>query len=58
VKANPEWSNEDYVHLAHRFVEMEIEAHPDLAGFPFRKCKSMKLPMFTGWTRVPVIVRR
>jgi hypothetical protein len=34
VKAHPEWAKEDYVQLAHRFVEMEIEAHPDLAGLP------------------------
>jgi hypothetical protein len=34
VKSHPDWSKEDYVQLAHRFVEMEIEAHPDLAGLP------------------------
>ena len=34
VKSHPDWSKEDYVKLAHQFVEMEIEAHPDLAGPP------------------------
>jgi hypothetical protein len=34
VKSHPDWTKEDYVQLAHRFVEMEIEAHPDLAGPP------------------------
>jgi hypothetical protein len=34
VKSHPDWAKEDYVKLAHRFVEMEVEAHPDLAGPP------------------------
>jgi hypothetical protein len=34
VKSHPDWSKEDYVKLAYRFVEMEVEAHPDLAGPP------------------------
>jgi hypothetical protein len=34
VKSHPDWVKEDYVKLAHRFVEMEMEAHPDLAGPP------------------------
>jgi hypothetical protein len=34
VKSHPDWSKEDYVKLAHQFVEMEIEAHPDLAAPP------------------------
>jgi len=34
VKSHPDWSKEDYVKLAYQFVEMEIEAHPDLAGPP------------------------
>lgn len=34
VKSHPDWSKEDYVKLAHQFVEMEIEAHQDLAGPP------------------------
>jgi hypothetical protein len=34
VKSHPDWAKEDYVKLAHRFVEMEMEAHPDLAGPP------------------------
>jgi hypothetical protein len=34
VKSHPDWGKGDYVKLAHRFVEMEVEAHPDLAGPP------------------------
>lgn len=34
VKSHPDWAKEDYAKLGHRFVEMEIEAHPDLAGPP------------------------
>jgi hypothetical protein len=34
IKSHPDWVKEDYVKLAHRFVEMEMEAHPDLAGPP------------------------
>jgi hypothetical protein len=34
VKSHPDWAKADYVKLAHRFVEMEVEAHPDLAGPP------------------------
>jgi hypothetical protein len=34
VKAHPEWITGDYVKLARQFVEMEVEAHPDLAGPP------------------------
>lgn len=34
LKSHPDWAKEDYVKLAHRFVEMEVEAHPDLAGPP------------------------
>ena len=34
VKSHPDWAKGDYVKLAHRFVEMEVEAHPDLAGPP------------------------
>jgi len=34
VKSHPDWAKEDYVKVAHRFVEMEMEAHPDLAGPP------------------------
>jgi len=34
VKSHPDWAKGDYVKLAHRFVEMEMEAHPDLAGPP------------------------
>lgn len=34
VKSHPDWVKEDYVKLAHQFVEMEMEAHPDLAGPP------------------------
>jgi hypothetical protein len=34
MKSHPEWANEDYAELAPRFVELEIEAHPDLAGLP------------------------
>ncbi len=34
VKSHPDWVKGDYVKLAHRFVEMEVEAHPDLAGPP------------------------
>jgi hypothetical protein len=34
VKSHPDWAKEDYVKLAHQFVEMEVEAHPDLAGPP------------------------
>ena len=33
VKAHPDWGKEDYAKVAHQFVEMEIEAHPDLATF-------------------------
>jgi hypothetical protein len=34
VKSHPDWAKGDYVKLARRFVEMEVEAHPDLAGPP------------------------
>jgi len=34
IKSHPEWVKEDYAKLAPRFVELEIEAHPDLAGLP------------------------
>jgi hypothetical protein len=34
VKTHPDWGKEDYVKVAHQFVEMEIEAHPDLASQP------------------------
>jgi hypothetical protein len=34
IKAHPEWGKEDYTKLAPRFVQLEIEAHPDLAGLP------------------------
>jgi hypothetical protein len=34
IKSHPDWTKEDYLKLAHRFVEMEVEAHPDLAGLP------------------------
>jgi hypothetical protein len=34
LKLHPEWEKEHYAQLAPRFVELEIEAHPDLAGLP------------------------
>jgi hypothetical protein len=34
LKAHPDWEKEDYAKLARQFVEMEIAAHPDLAGPP------------------------
>lgn len=34
VKAHPDWEKEDYAKVAYQFVEMEIEAHPDLASQP------------------------
>lgn len=34
VKAHPNWAKEDDLKLAHQFVEMEVEAHPDLASLP------------------------
>ena len=34
IKSHPEWAKQDYGELAPRFVELEIEAHPDLAGLP------------------------
>ncbi len=34
VKSHPDWMKEDYVDLAHQLVEMEMKAHPDLAGPP------------------------
>jgi hypothetical protein len=34
VKSHPDWAKEDTVKLAHQFVAMEMEAHPDLAGPP------------------------
>ena len=34
IKTHPEWAKEDYAKLAPRFVELEIEAHPDIAGLP------------------------
>jgi hypothetical protein len=34
IKSHADWAKEDYLKLAHRFVEMEVEAHPDLAGLP------------------------
>lgn len=34
VKTHPDWGKEEYAKVARQFVEMEIEAHPDLAGPP------------------------
>ena len=34
IKSHPDWANDDYAKLARRFVELDIEAHPDLAGLP------------------------
>jgi hypothetical protein len=34
IKSHPDWAKDDYAKLAPRFVELEIEAHPDLAGLP------------------------
>jgi hypothetical protein len=34
IKSHPDWGKEDYAKLAPKFVELEIEAHPDLAGLP------------------------
>jgi len=34
MKAHPNWAKEDDLKLAYQFVEMEVEAHPDLAGLP------------------------
>jgi hypothetical protein len=34
LKSHPDWAKNDYAQLAPRFVELEIEAHPDLAGLP------------------------
>jgi hypothetical protein len=34
IKTHPEWAKEDYAKLARKFVELEIEAHPDIAGLP------------------------
>lgn len=34
IKSHPDWEKDDYAKLAPRFVELEIEAHPDLAGLP------------------------
>jgi len=34
IRAHPDWAKEDYAKLAPRFVELEIAAHPDLAGLP------------------------
>ena len=34
IQSHPDWAKADYAQLAPRFVELEIEAHPDLAGLP------------------------
>jgi hypothetical protein len=34
VKSHPDWAKEDPARLARQFVEMEMAAHPDLAGPP------------------------
>ncbi len=34
IKSHPDWGKDDYAKLAPGFVELEIEAHPDLAGLP------------------------
>lgn len=34
VKSHPNWENEDFTKVAYQFVEMEIAAHPNLAGPP------------------------
>jgi hypothetical protein len=34
IKTHPNWVKADHAKLAHEFVEMEIEAHPDLGGLP------------------------
>lgn len=34
IQSHPDWTKEDYAKVAPKFVELEIEAHPDLAGLP------------------------
>jgi hypothetical protein len=34
LQSHPNWAKADYAQLAPRFVELEIEAHPDFAGLP------------------------
>ena len=34
IKSHPDWTKDDYAKLAPGFVNLEIEAHPDLAGLP------------------------
>lgn len=34
LKAHPDWVKVDYTQLAPRLVELEVQAHPDLAGLP------------------------
>jgi hypothetical protein len=34
MKSHPDWARDDYAKLAPKLVELEIEAHPDLAGLP------------------------
>jgi hypothetical protein len=34
IQSHPDWAKADYAQMAPRFVELEIEAHPDLAGLP------------------------
>jgi hypothetical protein len=34
IQSHRDWAKADYAQLAPRFVQLEIEAHPDLAGLP------------------------
>jgi hypothetical protein len=57
VKAHPSWEREDYAKVAHQFVEMEIEAHPDLASRPISEVEIDKEGHF-HWLEKGVCVPR
>ena len=42
IKTHPHWANEDYTELAHRFVDLEIKAHPELASPPISELQIEK----------------
>jgi hypothetical protein len=51
VRSHADWPKEDFVRLAGQFVEMEMEAPPDLTAPPIQNCRLTRTVMFTGWTK-------
>ncbi len=51
IRSHPDWAKEDYAKLAPRFVELEIEAHPDFAGLPVSPFKLTIEGLSSGWQK-------